>query len=130
MDPKKINIIQYFLVPNFLKDVHNFLGHVGYYHRFIQDFIKIASPLFMFLGKYVKFSWTPECQHNFKGIKNKLIATPMLRGPNWELTFHIHTNASDTSMGAILGKKEETLFYSIYYINNNFISTDINKKYH
>lgn len=35
VDPKKVQIIQDLLIPTFPKDVHRFLGHVGYYKRFI-----------------------------------------------------------------------------------------------
>ena len=52
--------------------------------------------------------------------------TPILRGPNWELPFHIHIDAFDFSMGAILGQKQENLFYSIYYVIMNFTSAEVN----
>lgn len=50
----------------------------------------------------------------------------MLQGPNWELPFHIHTNAFDNSVGLVLGKKEYSLFYSIYYISKNCIGAEVN----
>lgn len=66
------------------------------------------------------------CQEAFETIKNKLVTTPVLRGPNWEIPFHIHTNACDFSMGVVLGQKEDNLFYSIYYISKNFIGVEVN----
>ncbi|XP_059070597.1 uncharacterized protein LOC131860231 [Cryptomeria japonica] len=91
-----------------------------------KNFSKIALPLFTLLAKDVVFSWTSECQEAFETIKTKLVTTPVLRGPNWELTFHIHTNASNASMGAMLGQKEDNLFYSIYYIRKNFTGAEVN----
>ena len=59
VDPKKIQIIQDLPTPVNQNDVRSLLGHVGYYRRFIQNFSKIASPLFSLLGKDVVFTWTP-----------------------------------------------------------------------
>lgn len=60
MDPKKIQIMQDLSTPTCQKVVCSFLGHAGFSRRFIQNFIKIASPLFELLGKDAKFSWTLE----------------------------------------------------------------------
>ena len=48
-----------------------------------------------------------------------LTTTPILRGPDWKLPFHIHIDASDTALGAILGQKEGTVEHAIYYISKN-----------
>ena len=113
VDPKKIQIIQDLPIPSTQKDVRNFLGHSRYYRRFIQNFSKISSPFFTLLVKYVVFTWTPACQEAFETIKNKLMTTHVLRDPNWALPFHIHIDASNSSMGAILRKNEDNLLYSI-----------------
>ena len=46
VDPSKIEVIQTFPIPTKPKDVRSFLGHAGYYRRFIKYFSKIASPLY------------------------------------------------------------------------------------
>ncbi|KAH9324888.1 hypothetical protein KI387_005066, partial [Taxus chinensis] len=46
------------------------------------------------------------CQQTFDSIKEKLTTAPILRGPDWGQPFHIHTDASNIAMGAILGKKD------------------------
>ena len=107
------------------KYVQSFLGHVGYYKRFIQNFSKIGSPSFSVLVKDVVFTWTPECQEAFETIKTKLVTTPILRGPNSEFPFHIHIDASNFSIGAIIARKEDNLFYSIYYVRKNFTGVEV-----
>ena len=87
------------------KDVRSFLGFTGYYRRFIENFTKLASPLFKLLTKDCKFNWNPDCQLEFETLKEKLSDAPILRGPNWKLPFHISTHASDTDLGAVLGQK-------------------------
>ena len=107
MDPSKITIIQRVPPPQKVRDVQSFLGLVGYYRRFIKDFSKLASPLFGLLGKYAEFIWTDNCQEALDALKGKLVTAPILRGPNWALPFHIHTDALNKVIGTALGKVEE-----------------------
>ena len=113
MGPNKISIIQRVPPPQKVRDVQSFLGLAGYYRRFIKDFSKLAFPLFGILGKYVEFIWTDNCQEALDVLKDKLVSAPILRGPNWALPFHIHTDASNKAIGAALGKVEENLSYAI-----------------
>jgi hypothetical protein len=87
--------------------VRRFLGHDGYYWRFIEKFTKIVAPMFGLLIKDVDFVWTEQCQTAFKTLKAKLSVALVLRGPNWTFPFHISTDASDTAIGGVLGKKED-----------------------
>ena len=69
--------------------------------------------------KNVEFKWTDECQKEFNEIKHQLSTTPILRGPDWALPFHISSDASDTAIGAVLGQEENNLPYAIYFISKN-----------
>ena len=102
MDPAKIEVIQTLPIPTKSKDVRSFLGHVGYYRRFIKDCRKIASHLYKLLRKEVEFSWTSECDEAFLQLKKLMTTTPILQGPDWNLPFHIYTDASNYAIGAIL----------------------------
>lgn len=55
VDPTKIEVIQTLPIPNNQKEVHIFLGHAGYYRRFVKKFSTIASPLYSLLLKDVYF---------------------------------------------------------------------------
>ena len=126
MGPPKISVISNLSPPKNQKEVRSFLGHVGYYRRFIKDFTKISSPLFKLLVKYVNFIWEDSCQSAFEDLKLKLSETPILRGPNWTLPFHISTDASDSTLGAVLGQKEEQLHYAIYFTSKNLTPAELN----
>jgi hypothetical protein len=76
---------------------------VGYYRLLVENFTKIALPLFKLLEKYVEFYWNKECQRAFDILKENLSSAPILRGPNWSLSFHISTDALDSTIGVILG---------------------------
>ena len=105
VDPTKIQMIVNLSEPINQKDVRSFLGYAGYYWRFIENFSKIALPLFKLLAKYVHFYWDTNCQTSFQKLKEKLSSSPILRGPNWELPYHISTYASNIAIGAYLGQK-------------------------
>jgi len=108
------------------KYVKRFLGHVGYYRRFIKYFSKLVSTMFSLFSKYIGFCLTPKCQNEFKNIKEKLIATPDLQGPNWTLSFHIHTDASNKEIGEVLGKNEYKKPYAIYFTRKNLSGAELN----
>ena len=68
VDSSKVEVISKLSVPNCQQDVRSFLGFIGYYRRFIENFTKIASPLFKLLTKHRKFSWHSDCQNSFKNL--------------------------------------------------------------
>jgi hypothetical protein len=76
VDPTKIHIITQIRIPSSQKEVHNFLGHAGYYRRFISNFTSLATPLFKLLSKEAKFNWDDECQISFE-ILNRNCQLPM-----------------------------------------------------
>jgi hypothetical protein len=88
--------------------------------------MNIAFPLFKLLVKDTKFYWNDECQHAFNIPKENLSSTPVLRGPNWSLQFHISTDASDSTIGVVLGQKKNILIYSIYFISKNLSPAKLN----
>ena len=68
-----------------VKGVRSFLGHVGFYRRFIKDFSKIAKPLTQLLLQEPLFIFTDECLSAFEQIKQ----VPIIRSPDWDLPFEI-----------------------------------------
>jgi hypothetical protein len=126
VDPEKIYIITQIRIPSSQKEVRIFLGHAGYYSRFIPNFTSLATPLFKLLSKEAEFKWDDECQISFEILKQKLSTTPILRGPNWSLPFHICTNASDTALEAILRQRENQIPYAIYFVSKNLSPTKVN----
>jgi hypothetical protein len=113
VDPAKIDIISQIKIPSSQKEIRSFLGHADYYRRFIQNFTNLAVPLFKLLTKDVEFYWDEQCQISFEILKTKISSSLALRGPNWSLPFHICTDASDTTLGVVLGQREGHIPYVI-----------------
>ena len=86
------------------KGVQIFMGHCGYYRRFIYMYADVARPLYALL---VVFEWTEECEKSFQKLKNALISAPILKAPNWDLVFHVHIDASAYAIGCILAQPHE-----------------------
>eukprot|EP00253_Pinus_taeda_P032641 PITA_32641 len=124
-DRSKVEVISKLPIPNCQRDVRSFLGFTGYYRRFIENFTKIASPIFKLLTKDCEFKWDPNCQTTFVTLKTRISEAPILRGPNWKLPFHISTDALDTALGAVLGQKD-LVPYAIYYTSKNLTPTELN----
>ena len=125
VDPANIEIITSLSPPTTQKEVRSFMGHAGYYRRFIANFTKIATPLFKLLAKDIGFCWDQHCQAVFDTLKTKLSSTPILRGLDWYFPFHIQTDAFDT-LGGVLGQKENQSYYAIYFISKNLTPAELN----
>ncbi|KAK7251288.1 hypothetical protein RIF29_34343 [Crotalaria pallida] len=57
VDPAKLHVISHFPYPSCVREVRSFLGHAGFYRRFIQNFSKIALPLSNLLQKDATFDF-------------------------------------------------------------------------
>ena len=57
VDKAKIELISKLPSLTNVKTVRQFLGHAGFYRRFIKDFSKISKPLYKLLEKDAKFMW-------------------------------------------------------------------------
>ena len=62
VDKAKVEIIQKLPPSNFIRAIRSFLGHAGFYRRFIKDFSKISKPLSNLLIKDVPFFFSEECK--------------------------------------------------------------------
>nr|GEY41103.1 reverse transcriptase domain-containing protein [Tanacetum cinerariifolium] len=107
VDKAKINVISKVSPPTNIKGVRSFIGHVGFYRRFIKDFSKIAQLLTKLLEKDTPFEFDDECQKAFELLKEKLICAHVIISPNWNLSFELMCDASDFIVGAVLGQKDE-----------------------
>ena len=95
MDRAKIEVIAKLPMPKCVKDIRSFLGHTGFYRRFIKDFSKIARPLTNLLAKDVSFTFDAECLNSWEKLKKELISVPIIFAPDWSKPFEIMCDASD-----------------------------------
>ncbi|GJS03514.1 DNA-directed DNA polymerase [Tanacetum coccineum] len=103
VDHAKVDVIAKLPHQTTVKGVRSFLGHAGFYRRFIQDFSKIARPMTHLLEKETLFVFSKDCIDAFQTLKKKLTEAPILVVPDCNLPFEIICDASDFAIGAILG---------------------------
>nr|CAN82810.1 hypothetical protein VITISV_007057 [Vitis vinifera] len=89
VDKAKVELIVKLPSPTTVKGVRQFLGHAGFYKRFIKDFYKLSKPLCELLAKDAKFIWDERCQKSFNQLKQFLTTAPIVRAPNWQLPFEV-----------------------------------------
>ena len=109
VDKAKVEVIEKLPPPTNIKGVRSFLGHAGFYRRFIKDFSKIAKPLCNLLNKDTSFHFDNDCMIAFNCLKEKLISAPIITAPNWHLNFELICDASDYAVGAVLGQRKEKI---------------------
>ena len=120
VDKAKIVVIKTLMSPTTVKGIRSFLGHTGFYKRFIKDFSKISRPLCRLLEKYENFDFDESCRSAFEEIKSRLVSAPIMLTPDWNNEFEIMCDASDYAMGAVLGQRTKKIFKAIYYASKTF----------
>ncbi|KAK6115043.1 hypothetical protein DH2020_007312 [Rehmannia glutinosa] len=71
------------------KAIRSFLGHAGFYRRFIHDFSKISKPLSQLLEKDDAFNFSNDCLQAFDTLKKALVTAPILVAPDWSQPFEL-----------------------------------------
>ncbi|GKA22597.1 reverse transcriptase domain-containing protein, partial [Tanacetum coccineum] len=72
VDKAKVDVIAKLPHPTTVKGVRSFLGHAGFYRRFIKDFSKISRPMTHLLEKNTPFIFSNKCIQAFETLKKNL----------------------------------------------------------
>ncbi|XP_039687849.1 uncharacterized protein [Medicago truncatula] len=126
VDRAKIEIIEKMLPPTSVKEIRSFLGHAGFYRRFIKDFSSITKPLTNLLLKDADFTFDDSCLQAFCRLKEALITAPIIQSPDWNLPFEIMCDASDYAVGAVLGQRKDKKMHAIYYASKTLDGAQVN----
>jgi hypothetical protein len=79
VDKAKNQVIEQLPLPTNMMGIRSFLGHAGFYRRFIQNFSQIARPLTHLLAKDAPFIFIEKCLQSFHTLKKALISTPVIQ---------------------------------------------------
>jgi len=122
----KLEALTNYQVPKDVKGVQRYLGFVGYYRQFIEDFSTKASALTDLLRKKQDFAWTPECQKGFDDLRNALQSQVELCLPDLSKPFTIQCDASNGGIGAVLLQTNEGKREPVWFISRKLTGAEIN----
>ena len=114
-EPSKIEAVKNWPKPKTLNDIRSFLGFVGYYRKFIQNFSSKARPFSdllqgqelskeSFWRKLIECG--PEQQIAFDELKEVCCVAPVLAYANYTQPFILHTDSSLDGLGSVLYHKD------------------------
>nr|GEV81037.1 DNA-directed DNA polymerase [Tanacetum cinerariifolium] len=127
IDKARVDVISKLPYPTTVKGIRSFLGHAGFYRRFIKDFSKIARPMTRLLEKDTPFIFSQECADAFQTLKRNLTEAPILIAPDWDMPFELMCDASNFAIGAVLGQRQDKHFRPIHYASKTM--TEAESKY-
>ncbi|GJT41561.1 reverse transcriptase domain-containing protein [Tanacetum coccineum] len=81
-DKAKVDVIAKLPHPTTVKGFRSFLGHAGFYRRFIKDFSKISRLMTHLLEKNTPFIFSDDCIQAFQTLKKKLTEASILIAPD------------------------------------------------
>ena len=110
VDRAKVEVMERLPSPISVKGARSFLGHAGFYWRFIKDFSKIAHRLCKLLEKDYKFCFDESCLKAFGELKEKLVSAPIIISPDRNSPLEVMCDASGVALGVVLGQKSFTPF--------------------
>ena len=125
--PKKVQAITAVLPPTNRRQLRRFIGMINFNKDMIQGRSSTIAPLTKLTSKTVPWKWTEVEQKAFEEIKSKLSKQTLLTYPDFNKPFDIHTDASDTQLGAVISQENRPIAYFSRTLNSaqkNYTVTD------
>lgn len=110
MDTTKLDAIRTWPLPTNLKQLHGFLGLLGYYCRFVKSYVQLAVPLTNLL-KQDSFKWTTATTTTFSNLKEALMIAHVSAIPNFLEPFILEIDASGSGTVAVLSQGNHPIAY-------------------
>jgi hypothetical protein len=109
-DPDKAKKISDAKAPTSVKELKSWLGKIGYYREYVENFSKLCAPLRKLDKKNMKKEefrkqWLKPQEQAFKELKRKLMSEPIMAHPDVTKPFYIHCDGSYHGLGATLNQK-------------------------
>jgi hypothetical protein len=127
VDPKKIEAMQDWPHPKNIKIFHGFSCLMRYYHNFVQNYGKIATPLTTLLKKNY-FTWTPIVDQSFHTFKEAMCMTSILALTDFTNTFVLECDASRKGIGVVLMQYSRPLAFTSKQISQRRLGQSIYEK--
>ena len=117
MGENKLMKIQDAASPKTKTQVRSFLGLIGHYRKFVNNYAHVAAPLTDLVkkGRPNKVEWMEPQQKAFNKLKQALGNAPILRVLDFQQPFVVRSDASNEGLGAMLLQEFEDGLFPIAY---------------
>ena len=119
VNPEKVEAVMSWEKPKSVFEIRSFLGLVGYYKRFIEDFSQLVAPMTKLTRKEVKFEWNDLCEKAFQELKRRLTSTPILIIPERGQRYTVYCDASKDGLGCVLMQSGRVVAYGSRQLKNH-----------
>ena len=119
VDPKKVKVLTKWERPKNVFEVCDFLGLVGYYKRFDENFSRIACLMTKLMRKGVNFDWNDKCEESFQELKGRLSIAAMLITLVTRERYIVYCDASRNGLGCVLMQRERVAAYASRQLKNH-----------
>jgi len=130
IDKSKVQVIQDWPTPCYLRDVQAFLGFANFYRHFIHNYSKITVPLTCLTCKSCPWNWSSDCESVFQLLESSFTSTLVLTHWDPDLPLVLETDASDLVLAAILSTYIEGELHPIAYHSRALNTTELNYNIH
>ena len=119
VDLKKVEAVMIWERPKSIFEICSFLGLVGYYKRFIEDFSILTAPMMRLTRKEVKFEWNDLCEKAFQELKRRLTLALILIVPERGQRYTVYRDASNDILGCVLMQSGRVVTYGSQQLKNH-----------
>lgn len=153
VDPKDLEAVRVlkYRTPKTVGDVRQVLGFLSYYRSYIQDFSRIAQPLYDLLkvqsdnpqykssrvktkspqqSSRTPIEWNEKHQQILERLVDMLMEPPVLAYPDFNHPFTLHTDASQKGLGAVLYQHQDEKLRVIAYGSRTLTPAEQNYHLH
>jgi hypothetical protein len=74
----------------------------------------------------VAFDFDEKCLVAFRTLKSALVSAPIIQLPDWSQPFEIMCDASNYTVGAVLGQRKEGRVHAVYYASKTLNEAQFN----
>ena len=127
---EKIKSIKNMPPPKMAKEVKQFLGLAGYYHKFVPRFADLSRPLTNLTCQSIEFQQMEKCQKVFDNLRDLLTKYPILRYPDPSKDYTLFTDTSKFGYAGVLTQEYEdngtTKYHPVCYVSRLFRGSQLN----
>ena len=119
VDLEKVEAVMSWEIPKSVFKIRSFLGLVGYYRRFVEDFSRLVAPMTRLTQNEVKFEWNDLCEEAFQELKRRLTSTPILIVLERGQRYIVYCDVSKDGLGCVLMQSKRVVAYGSLQLKNH-----------